>query len=150
MNRALAYAAVVRPLPDRGGVGVQLEPEIILPVQLEHPTLYIRPEHRLMLAVLEDAVHAYQTGCIENRGDRALFRETAQWFASNDATSPFCFVTICQLFGLDPDCVRGGLGRWNERHRDRRADGVRTMPLRSRHVRGSRTRITIPRARSPR
>jgi hypothetical protein len=151
MNRALALSAAFEPYPDRGGNGVQVEPEIVLPVQLEHLTLCIRPEHRLMLAVLEDAVRTYQTDCILNRRERALFCETAEWFASNDTTSPFCFVTICQLFGIDPDYVRSGLRRWNERHRDGRRDGERTVAFRIRHVRGSRTRITLPRvSRSPR
>jgi hypothetical protein len=124
--------------------GDVLEPEIRLPEQLENAgKRCTMPEHRLMLAVMEDAVHVYQTACGATHGQgRKLFRETADWFASDDTSSPFCFVTICQLLGLDPDYLRAGLRRW----RDRQQSDVRVIPLRIRHVGGSRHRVIESRA----
>jgi hypothetical protein len=106
----------------------------------------MRPEHRLMLAVLEDAVHAYQTGCASYGGERRFhFRETAEWFASHDTELPFSFAAICQHLGIEPDYIRAGLRRWRERHSARRPDAVRALPFRIRRVAGARTQITTPR-----
>jgi hypothetical protein len=76
------------------------------------------------------------------RPGRKLFRETAGWFASDDTSSPFCFVTICQLLGLDPDYLRAGLRRWRDEHQG----DVRVIPLRIRRVGGSRHRVIESRA----
>src|SRR5207253_11345604 len=53
------------------------------------------PEHRLMLAVLEDAVRSYQRdlSSSDSRG-RRLYREVEEWFDSDAATWPFSFVVI--------------------------------------------------------
>jgi hypothetical protein len=75
------------------------------------------PQHRLMMAVLEHAVRCYQTRL--NRPDRRsqrLFRETAQWFAANDATWPFSFEPICESLGIEPEYLRNGLERWRAAH----------------------------------
>ncbi len=122
---------------------VQLEPDTLLPEQFGNlGRRWTQPEHRLMLAVLEDAVHAYQTGCASDGGERRLhFRETAEWFASDDTEWPFSFVTICQHFGIEPEYVRAGLRRWRERHVARVPVAVRAVPIRIRRVRGSRHRI---------
>ena len=145
MIKAVAAApGDAQPALVQHGAEVALEPEIVLPEQLENAgKRCTMPEHRLMLAVMEDAVHTYLTtsGSPHARG-RALFRETAQWFASDDTSSPFCFVTICQLLGLDPDYLRAGLRRWREQHRG----DVRAIPLRIRHGGGSRHRVIESRA----
>jgi hypothetical protein len=95
---------------------------------------------------LEDAVHAYQTGCASHGGERRFnFRETAEWFAADDTEWPFCFVTICQHIGIEPEYIRAGLHRWRERHNARAPGAVRALPFHVRRVRGSRTRITTPR-----
>ena len=145
MHNALAYVPIIDPMPEQG-TPVQLEPEILLPEQLENSRRCMRPEHRLMLAVLEDAVHAYQTGCASYGGERRFhFRETAEWFASDDTEWPFSFVAICQHLGIEPEYIRAGLRRWRGRHDARAPVAVRALPFRIRRVRGSRTRITTPR-----
>lgn len=124
------------PRPDEGPT--DLVPQIVLPAQLDDLEKgRVLPEHRLMLAVLEDAAHCYQVRCAsDDPRDRRVFRETADWFASDETTSPFCFVTICQVFELDPDYLRTGLRHWSERHRWNDRGGARTSPLRIRHVAG--------------
>jgi hypothetical protein len=54
---------------------LELQPEIILPEQLDDLGRRCRiPEHRLMLAVLEDAVAVFQAGCVsQHLGSRPLF-----------------------------------------------------------------------------
>jgi hypothetical protein len=147
MRNAFAYAQVIDQTPDHQPTpAVQLQPEVLLPEQLESlGRRWMRPEHRLMLALLEDAVHAYQTGCAAYGGERRLsFREAAEWFASEDTAWPFSFVTMCQHLGIEPDYIRAGLRRWRERHTARLPGAVRALPFRIRRVRGSRTRVTSP------
>lgn len=120
-----------------------LEEELLLPVQyadLVRGDMQRPPEHRLLFAVLEDAVRCWQvhTNATGRRGQR-LFREVAEWFASDADDSPFTFVAICQLFGLEPAYVRDGLQRWRDRHR---ASGAKVVPFRVRRVSGLRHAVT--------
>lgn len=114
------------------------ENEAILPVQFED---LVRsearpPEHRLLFAVLEDAVRCWQLyASSTSPTGQEIFREADEWFASSDDSSPFTFVAICQLFGLDPDYIRMGLRRWRERQR---ATGSKVVPFRIRRVGGTR------------
>ena len=127
------------------GGALELGPEIVLPEQLDDLGKRCRvPEHRLMLAVLEDAVAVYQTGCAtEHLSGRPLFRETEAWFASEDTSSPFSVVTICQLFAIDPDYLRAGLRRWQARYAERPRIG-RPVSFAFRRVSGIRHRVTCP------
>lgn len=150
MSRAGASARVISVVP--GIEPADLVPEIMLPSQFDDLRRRVpapTPEHRLMLAVLEDAVHTYQVGCdAQGVRGRTLFLETEAWFVSDDTPSPFSFVTICQAFGLDPDYLRAGLRRWRTR---READGRRSsraIPIRIRRVSGSRHQVTVRRRAS--
>lgn len=65
-------------------------------------------ERRLLWAVLLDAVHSYwhnRPRSSNGRGRRAWHRE-CRWFQSSDRSSPFCFESICDALGLEPDYVR--------------------------------------------
>jgi hypothetical protein len=71
------------------------------------------PEKALMFAVLTEAVETYQKAAFSRSpGQQALFRETVEWFCNNDAGYLFSFVSVCELLGLDPICLRQGLMRW--------------------------------------
>jgi len=140
----LAAASPAEPAVLERGGRAELAPDSLLPSQLDQVTQRVAPEHRLMLAVLEDAVRVYQVDCLSiHTGSRLRFRETAAWFASDDTSSPFCFVTICEFFGLDPDYVRGGLRRW----KDTRTSGAprtgRVIPFPTQHVAGSLPRSPV-------
>jgi hypothetical protein len=122
----------------------ELVPEVVLPEQfaaLRHNGDARPPEHRLMLAVLEDAVHTYLSRGRDPRTPRdlRLFHDAADWFASDETASPFAFVTICQVWSLDPDYIRSGLARWHTRG-DMRAV---PLPFRIRRVSGSRHHVNL-------
>ena len=74
-------------------------------------------EHRLMLAVLRDAIECYQkyAHAREPRG-RTLFADAALWIDSSDPEWPFSYENICEALGLDPAYVRRGLSRWRRRN----------------------------------
>lgn len=90
-----------------------IQPEIVLPSQLgDRPfgTARLQPEKRLQLAVLQDAILTFhRLAGNERHRARRLFAEVESWFASDDASSPFAFVTICDTLSFDPSYIRGGL-----------------------------------------
>ena len=66
-------------------------------------------EYRLAVAILEDAIQIY---CMEGAGRRnlQLRREAGRWLNSDDRSWCFSFERICEALGLDPDCIRRGVG----------------------------------------
>jgi hypothetical protein len=111
--------------------------EAILPEQFyasPYSTFAKRPEVLLMQAVLEDAFACFQGQFIStSTRNLRLAREAEIWFSSNATDSPFTFVNICTIFGLDPAYVRRGLKQWHSkgpleiRRRKRRV--VMTRPI---------------------
>ena len=80
--------------------------------RMEHLTIdrETTPEHRLMIAVLQDAVrclkkyrHAY-----DGLG-RSRLRSEIAWLLSNDMKNVHSFARICESLELDADAVRGAL-----------------------------------------
>jgi hypothetical protein len=59
----------------------------------------------LMLAVLEDGIRSYLGGA------RIVSQEAEFWIYSHRRQSPFSFVVVCEMLGLDPDAVRKTLKR---------------------------------------
>jgi len=85
---------------------------ILLPVQFSWRRLSaaIQPEQRLMLAVLEEAVHdALQIPPPRNAP------EVLAWIASDDTSWPYSFANLCDALDLDRGAVRRALER--RRHR---------------------------------
>lgn len=73
----------------------------------------LRAEQRLLVAVLQEAVHTFQRYADSgNQRGRRLFREADAWFSSNDTTCTFSFVPLCDAVGFDPTYLRSGLRRW--------------------------------------
>jgi len=54
-------------------------------------------EHKLRIALLENAQSAYR------RGNR---KEAEQWVSSEDRSWPYAFVNVCGALGLDPESAR--------------------------------------------
>jgi hypothetical protein len=108
------------------------------------------PEHRLMLAVLEDAIRSYRRYMGSSRARRGqLFREVEEWFASDAATWPFSFVVICQTFDIEPEYIRAGLRAWSTANASVvRRDGP-TIRFRIRDVSGSRHQVGGAHIRTP-
>jgi hypothetical protein len=118
-------------------------PEVILPSQFFSavPAVTERPEKRLMLAVLQDAVatllkHAGSAGS----GSRRLVREAEQWINARNHDWPFSFENICGVLNLDPAAMREGLRRVAGAAPAR----VVALPI-GRRVVGERHRVSVPR-----
>jgi hypothetical protein len=66
-------------------------------------------EHRLILAILEDAVAL----CVKSPSEGAVAQHEARgaraWLKSRDRSSPFTFESICDLLDLDSGYVRRGV-----------------------------------------
>ena len=91
-------------------------PDLILPSQyfgVIRGCGQLTPEQKLMLAVLESAVHDFQRyhWATRRRGKR-IFREAQEWLTSREETGIFSCVAICQAVGIDPDYLRKGLSAW--------------------------------------
>lgn len=73
----------------------------------------LRPEQRLMLAVLDEALGTLRrhVGSRKPRSKR-LVDEVGKWLASTAETGPFSFVAICGALDFDPDYLRAGIARW--------------------------------------
>jgi len=92
-------------------------------------------EHRLMLAVLRDAVECYQKYAhAREPGGRNLFSEAARWIDSSDLDWPFSYENICETLGLDPAYVRRGLSRWSHRNAVSAAPPARLVSLADRRA----------------
>lgn len=88
-----------------------LQPNVILPAQHFGGRRPLAPEHRLMIAVLQDAIwclekHRFAT----NRLGRSLFEDVSKWIAAHETTWPYSFESICDYLNLDADSVRRRLG----------------------------------------
>jgi hypothetical protein len=67
-----------------------------------------------MLAILGDAIVNFQENALAKDGRRRnLFREAKDWIFDEEANWLFSFENICEVLGLDPAYVRGGLLRWS-------------------------------------
>lgn len=124
------------------GFGSELAPDIMVPEQFAAPAAtqrLDRPEVRLMIAILEEALTTYQR-CAAGGRDRARsMYEVERWISSDDPSWLFSFVNICEVLGVVPGQVREAIERW------RRAQGE-TVLLRHRYpyrrVAGTRDVVT--------
>lgn len=67
-------------------------------------------EYRLMLAVLEDALHCF----VEHAGDpdrdkRELYADAARWITGPSDAGLYSFGSICDVLGIDAGFLRGRL-----------------------------------------
>ena len=73
----------------------------------------LRPEQRLMRAVLEEALVELAAERVEltsSLPDDQHRRELLKWFASRDRSWPCSFENVCDAIDLDPERLRGLLG----------------------------------------
>jgi hypothetical protein len=76
-------------------------------------TIPSMPETRLVLAVLEDAIHSFKDNLLaQNKKKKQLFQETEEWFYNDDASWLFSFVCVCETLNIEPNYFRQGLKRW--------------------------------------
>jgi hypothetical protein len=116
-------AATVRPGAQNGAP--VFEDDVMLPDQYfarlrhraDHPG-----EQRLLLAVLEDAVHCFQTNVSARTPRRRnLFAEAEEWLLEDGVDASVTFGYVCDVFDLDMEYVRAGLRRWRDRQRQRQS-----------------------------
>ena len=104
--------------PDERMAGL-FQPDTLLPSQF-FDRVRRRTEHdgerRLMIAVLEDAIHVYRTqvGAREGRG-LELFRDAEEWIENDDRTWMFSFLNLCDILDLDGEYIRRGLHALKQR-----------------------------------
>jgi hypothetical protein len=90
-----------------------IEPDISAP--LEFDTMFGRPrvaegERRLMMAVLEDAIACYRRRASARDWESTrMYLEACEWVASRDCSNLFSFENICDVLGIDAQCLRGRL-----------------------------------------
>jgi hypothetical protein len=71
---------------------------------VREPTL---PMLRLMLALLDDAIHIIVKGAMNtSAASDALFIETVNWLHSEDASWLLSFLNVCDVLEIDPRIVR--------------------------------------------
>jgi hypothetical protein len=74
------------------------------------------PEKKLMLAVLEDAIHCFKDNVLaENGAGRKLFVDAQVWFSQEDEGWIFSFRNVSELLGINPEYLRAGLTRCRDR-----------------------------------
>lgn len=76
----------------------------------------LESEKKLMLAILEDAVHCFQKYIrASGRVGMGLFQDANEWFYQlGDANHLFSFENVCAHLGFDPAYIRKGLDKWRE------------------------------------
>jgi len=106
-----------------------LQPDVTAAVERRHGRIADGPERRLMVAVLEDAVHRFRkhAGAKSAEG-KAILAEEEEWFFGAAEDGPFSFETICDALGFDPDYLRGGLRRLAEAQDGPRAQARTASP----------------------
>jgi hypothetical protein len=93
-----------------------LEPDTVLPLQF-FDALKRRAssggERRLMMAILEDAVHCFRKhGASPDPRTRQLALDAEAWIRGTDRRWFFSFENVCDTLEIDPDWVREGLLGW--------------------------------------
>ena len=97
-----------------------LAPDAMLPSQYVDTRrgALVSGERRLMVAVLEDALHCYQKYADSaDPRQRQLFADAEEWIDADEPTWFFSFPNVCQTLDLDPDYVRDGLRKWRDARR---------------------------------
>ena len=81
--------------------------DLILPSQYFGAPGKQAPEHRLLRAVLRDALECLQRhrGAASSDG-RRLFDEARRWFLADEIGWPYSFEGICEALDLDASAVR--------------------------------------------
>jgi hypothetical protein len=114
-------AGAVLPTSDnRGPWHEQLSATCVLPSQFFSSQTSLsmgRPVAALLQAVLEDALTCFQKQfASERRHVQRIAQEAEAWFLSEDAHSPFSFVSVCAVLGLEPEAIRQRLKHWSHSH----------------------------------
>lgn len=101
-------------------------------------------EHRLMIAVLEDACHTLSKyhRVRRSREAKRLFSEALGWFEDPTQGGLFSLESICEALGLDSEAVRDViLARYDDEADETRDGSIPSLRIK-RATGGSRTVVT--------
>jgi len=116
------------------GEGKLFQPDVMLPSQYfgtDRGGVRQEPEYRLVLAILEDAIHCFMKYRFAvDHGGRELYEDARVWIESEDRAWPFSFENICAIVGIESDFLRGGLRKWErgQMARENRRRNVVMLP----------------------
>ena len=66
-----------------------------------------------MVAILEDGINCFQDHVsAESAKEKKLFDDAEKWIMEEGGEWIFSFSSVCELLGLSPEYLRGGLMRW--------------------------------------
>jgi len=105
-------------MKDEEQLSTLLEPDVMVPEQFFAGPRRgeERGEHRLMAAILDDAVLTYCMSQVARaRGGWRAEREAGEWIESTDRSWIFSFERICDALDLDAECIRRGVRAWKQR-----------------------------------
>lgn len=86
-----------------------IPPVLILPVQY-HDTRDMRPEWRLVAAVLEQAISDFRGVGGESAARATEIQAGAsQWLRARDLDTAFSFAWICAMLDVDPDATEAAI-----------------------------------------
>ncbi len=101
------------------GEGKLFQPDVLLPSQYAARVRGRGPqeaEFNLVRAILDDAIHCFKKYRFASEdASRAMYEEARDWIESTDRSWPFSYENICMLLGIEPDYLRLGLSRWEQR-----------------------------------
>ena len=127
------------------------QPDTMLPSQYYAAALRrkgaLKPERRLIIAVLQDAIECYQKNLFAREGKaRQLFADAEEWIDSGDRTHYFSYENLCEILDMNPEFVRRGLHQWREHQLAQKGRGkVWSLSVRHDH-RGRPEPTTLRRA----
>jgi len=76
-------------------------------------------EQRLLLAVLEDAVHCFQANLLARSPRRQqAFDEAEEWLLEPEVDAKVTLEYVCDVFGFNVEYLRAGLRQWRDRQRE--------------------------------
>ena len=89
-----------------------LSPHLLMPAQY-YPSPALTPYHRLLLAVLEDAIRCFRRNLHARRGRRrALFQEAKEWLFDPNGTAFMSCPMVCDSLGIESARLRQVLREW--------------------------------------
>lgn len=102
------------PREERGVDG--LEPDVMLPEQFFGALRGFGSrggETRLMAAVLQEGIDTFRKYALARDPEgRELFEDARAWLVARHDHDLFAFTTLCEILGVDADCLRGAMLRW--------------------------------------
>ena len=127
-NKASKHASGPAGFDTDERIGSLFQPDTVLAAQYLDTVrrkIVLEPEKQLLLAVLEDGINCFQENVAATASKRKqLFADAEDWILDRDRDWLFSFENACDVLGLNPAYLRGGLLRWKARKLRQSENGV--------------------------